>query len=307
MGNINSIVDINGKTMVKYYYNTFCEPVIITLDETDEDYNLSLALSKCNVFLYKGYIYDVETNLFLVTSRYYSPELGRFIQPADVSSLNPSSSNGLNLYSYANNNPISIANSGFDVSGTTGSGMVNSIEKTHNLTGNNISESARRISLPTVPWLVENATTMYGAVSSLISGVPIFNFYWKYRRRINQEIKLYGISKWKTSLQLSNVSFKMGALDGALIGVNVLIDMYDSYQRGVSTEGILLGGTLTAASGVLMFYTNKGIMWATTTIGTAICPGLGTAIGFGVGLIGSILLDIWLGNKIEDWIDNNIK
>ena len=40
---------------------------------------------------------------------------------------------------------------------------------------------------------------------------------------------------------------------------------------------------------------------------TAICPGLGTAIGFGVGLIGSILLDIWLGNKIEDWIDNNIK
>lgn len=185
--------------------------------------------------------------------------------------------------------------------------MVNSIEKTHNLTGNNISESARRISLPTVPWLVENATTMYGAVSSLISGVPIFNFYWKYRRRINQEFKLYGISKWKTSLQLSNVSFKMGALDGALIGVNVLIDMYDSYQRGVSTEGILLGGTLTAASGVLMFYTNKGIMWATTTIGTAICPGLGTAIGFGVGLIGSILLDIWLGNKIEDWIDNNIK
>ena len=307
MGNINSIVDINGKTMVKYYYNTFCEPVIITLDETDEDYNLSLALSKCNVFLYKGYIYDVETNLFLVTSRYYSPELGRFIQPADVSSLNPSSSNGLNLYSYANNNPISIANSGFDVSGTTGSGMVNSIEKTHNLTGNNISESARRISLPTVPWLVENATTMYGAVSSLISGVPIFNFYWIYRRRINQEFKLYGISKWKTSLQLSNVSFKMGALDGALIGVNVLIDMYDSYQRGVSTEGILLGGTLTAASGVLMFYTNKSIMWATTTIGTAICPGLGTAIGFGVGLIGSILLDIWLGNKIEDWIDNNIK
>ena len=41
--------------------------------------------------------------------RYYSPELGRFIQPADVSTLNPSSINGLNLYSYANNNPIGIA------------------------------------------------------------------------------------------------------------------------------------------------------------------------------------------------------
>lgn len=40
--------------------------------------------------------------------RYYSPELCRFIQPADVSSLNPSSINGLNLYSYANNNPIRL-------------------------------------------------------------------------------------------------------------------------------------------------------------------------------------------------------
>ena len=51
----------------------------------------------------------VETSLFSVSSRYYSPELGRFIQPAAVSTLNPHSINGLNLYGYANNNPISIA------------------------------------------------------------------------------------------------------------------------------------------------------------------------------------------------------
>lgn len=41
-----------------------------------------------------------------MSSRYYSPELGRFIQPTDVSSLNLSSINGLNLYSYVNNNII---------------------------------------------------------------------------------------------------------------------------------------------------------------------------------------------------------
>lgn len=45
----------------------------------------------------------------MVGQRYYSPELCRFIQPADVSSLNPSSINGLNLYSYTNNNPIAIS------------------------------------------------------------------------------------------------------------------------------------------------------------------------------------------------------
>ena len=59
--------------------------------------------------------------------RYYSPELCRFIQSADVSTLNPSSINGLNLYSYANNNPIGIAYSSASVGGTSSGGMVKSI------------------------------------------------------------------------------------------------------------------------------------------------------------------------------------
>lgn len=170
--------------------------------------------------------------------------------------------------------------------------------------GNSIPGSASRISLPAVPWLVENATTIYGSVSSLVTGIPILSHYYKYASIINDEFKLYGISKWKTSLQLSNVNLKMGALDGALIGVNVLIDMYDSYQRGVSTEGILLGGTLTAASSIVMLYLNKGIMWSTTAIGTAICPGLGTAIGFTVGLCINLFVDWKLGELISDWIDS---
>ena len=59
-----------------------------------------------------------------MSSRYYSPELGRFIQPADVSTLNPTSINGLNLYSYANNNPIGIAYSSSNVGFANSGGMV---------------------------------------------------------------------------------------------------------------------------------------------------------------------------------------
>lgn len=163
MGNINSIVDINGKTMVKYYYNTFCEPVIITLDETDEDYNLSLALSKCNVFLYKGYIYDVETNLALVSSRYYSPELGRFIQPADVSSLNPQSINGLNLYAYANNNPIGIDYRSSSTGGSTSGEIISSI--TSNVGCSNYGYNG------TIP----NSSNIFGALGSLSSAFGLFD------------------------------------------------------------------------------------------------------------------------------------
>lgn len=80
--------------------------------------------------------------------------------------------------------------------------------------------------------------------------------------------------------------------------------MYDSYQRGVSDEGILLGGLLTAASSIAMLYLNKGLMWLTTTIGTIICPGLGTAIGFAIGLGLSLFIDWKLGEKISNWIDS---
>ena len=46
---------------------------------------------------------------FWLSSRYYSPELCRFISPDDVEYLDPESVNGLNLYCYCMNNPIMYA------------------------------------------------------------------------------------------------------------------------------------------------------------------------------------------------------
>ena len=58
----------------------------------------------------------VETSLFWLSSRYYSPELCRFISPDDIEYLDPESVNGLNLYCYCSNNPISYCNpSGYSV------------------------------------------------------------------------------------------------------------------------------------------------------------------------------------------------
>ena len=85
--------------MIKYYYTAFGEV-------TKEPNNIT----NFNPFLYKGYYYDEETQLFYCNSRYYSPELCRFISPDDVSYLDPESVNGLNLYCYCINNSISYAN-----------------------------------------------------------------------------------------------------------------------------------------------------------------------------------------------------
>ena len=61
-----------------------------------------------NPFRYRSYYYDFETGLYYLNSRYYDPEIGRFINIDDISIINESKEllNGLNLFIYCNNNPV---------------------------------------------------------------------------------------------------------------------------------------------------------------------------------------------------------
>ena len=96
-GNITNIIDSNGTIKVSYEYDAWGK--VINIDG-DED------LIEINSYLYKGYYYDKETQLFYCNSRYYSPELCRWISPDSIEYLDPQSINGLNLYCYCMNNPI---------------------------------------------------------------------------------------------------------------------------------------------------------------------------------------------------------
>ena len=61
-----------------------------------------------NPFRYRSYYYDVETGLYYLNSRYYDPQIGRFINADDISILSEGKDffNGLNLYAYCGNNPV---------------------------------------------------------------------------------------------------------------------------------------------------------------------------------------------------------
>ncbi len=59
-----------------------------------------------NPLRYRGYVYDSETELYYLQSRYYDPELGRFIN-ADVYVSTDQGILGNNMFAYCNNNPIS--------------------------------------------------------------------------------------------------------------------------------------------------------------------------------------------------------
>ena len=73
-------------------------------------------------------------------------------------------------------------------------------------------------------------------------------------------------------LAFNQFSWGLGKLDVFGIALGVGLDIYDSIQRGVSTGGVVLGATLTAAKGVGLIYLDKGIMYGVTALGSAICP-----------------------------------
>ena len=97
--NIIGIIDQEGNVVVYYKYDVWGNLL-------EEDIKISNSASLYNPFLYKGYIYDVETQLYWVSSRYYSPELCRWISPDSIEYLDPESINGLNLYAYCGNDPM---------------------------------------------------------------------------------------------------------------------------------------------------------------------------------------------------------
>ena len=99
-GDIVAILDANGNTVVEYTYDIWGELVSITGSLAD-------TIGAINPLRYRGYYYDTETELYYLQSRYYSPDLMRFISQDDVKLSNAQGEPlGSNLYAYCLNNPV---------------------------------------------------------------------------------------------------------------------------------------------------------------------------------------------------------
>ena len=106
-GNIIAIVDSTGDVVVQYWYDAWGNHKVVNAngDEiTDQD-----DIGNLNPFRYRGYYYDTETGLYFLQTRYYDPEVGRFLNRDSVEYADPETINGLNLYAYCLNNPVEYA------------------------------------------------------------------------------------------------------------------------------------------------------------------------------------------------------
>ena len=70
-GDIVAILDENGNAVVSYGYDARGAPLWCTGE-------LAETLGKVQPFRYRGYVFDEETGLYYLRSRYYNPQWGRF-------------------------------------------------------------------------------------------------------------------------------------------------------------------------------------------------------------------------------------
>ena len=102
-GDVVAIYTADGTSVCYYNYNAWGKTVTAT---TNNNYTID----ELNPLRYRGYVFDSETNLYYLQSRYYNPEWGRFIN-ADGYTSTGQGQLGNNMFAYCLNNPVNMEDS----------------------------------------------------------------------------------------------------------------------------------------------------------------------------------------------------
>ena len=105
-GDIVQITKQDGTVVAKYIYDVWGK-ILSIKDGSNNIIETTNAthLANLNPFRYRGYVYDNETGLYYLQSRYYDPITGRFLN-ADVYCNTGNSVLSTNMFTYCNNNPV---------------------------------------------------------------------------------------------------------------------------------------------------------------------------------------------------------
>ena len=104
-GDVTGITDVDDNLVVEYSYDAWGKLLNVT-DLTGDAH-----IGQKNPFLYRGYYYDSETGLYYLNSRYYDPQIGRFINADSTEALEVDQGSLVenNLFAYCLNNPVNMS------------------------------------------------------------------------------------------------------------------------------------------------------------------------------------------------------
>lgn len=97
-GDITEIVDKDGKAVAEYAYDAWGNMLT--------ENNGTLAVGKLNPFRYRSYVYDEETGLYYLQSRYYDTLTGRFLNADVYCNTESGTPLSTNMFAYCENNAI---------------------------------------------------------------------------------------------------------------------------------------------------------------------------------------------------------
>ena len=255
-GDVLGIYDMDGNLKVKYIYDAWGNCTV------DSDQTTDMNLAKVNPIRYRGYYFDVDTGLYYLNARYYSPQFCRFISPDDTAYLDGETVDGLNLYAYCYNDPVNYA----DPSGHMPEWLKNTF-KVIGAIGIVVGMTALTVvTAGAVAYLLGASTAMLGAViaGATIGGLVAGGL------EIGTQIYSNGID----GMNLGSIAIEsfLGSAYGAISGVSSIASS-TTLRLGMRGARIALGGIGTALHGI-----NNGNTFGEIMLSVGISLGTGILI-----------------------------
>ena len=99
-GDVVALMNEAGNVVADYTYDEWGKLISVTGSNT--------TMGNITPLRYRGYIYDRDTGLYYLQSRYYDPAIGRFINADAFASTDTKDLLGTNMFAYCENNPVNM-------------------------------------------------------------------------------------------------------------------------------------------------------------------------------------------------------
>ena len=125
-GDVIAILDTSGNVVARYTYDAWGKVLSVT-DANGNANTSSTFIGNVNPIRYRGYYYDTETGWYYLRTRYYDPQVKRFLNSdmiaGEIGSL------GYNLFSYCKNDPVNRIDSEGALSWWASEQMIHGVQR----------------------------------------------------------------------------------------------------------------------------------------------------------------------------------
>ena len=266
-GDVVQIYNASGTLVGSYTYDAWGK---VTENATSAD---TENITETNPIRYRGYYYDTETRLYYVNSRYYDPQVKRFVNSDSVIS-DTQGLLGMNLFSYCGNNPANRSDE-LGQSWTRIKSWFKSVGKKIERYLNESNVYGATISGITLS-IKGLATSLKNAIKN--SNRPKNIGAGTFAKQSAKDMAMVSRFEKVASTVLSISAYVSVAID---VGVGIA----DNIDNGATKKKIILDSLvdLTVSGGSIWLAGTMGSAVG-TAVGTVL-PGIGNVVGAGAGFV----------------------